>query len=63
MQSHSDIAGVLSRAVSRPLLEKTFHMKIQSRKSFAHREGFEAILAKTEDTLARRHHEYCAAMV
>ena len=52
----------MSRAVSRPLLEKTFHMKIQSRKAFAHREGFEAILAKTEETLARRHADYCAAL-
>jgi hypothetical protein len=30
---HTEMASVLSRAVARPLLEKTFHMKIQSRYS------------------------------
>jgi hypothetical protein len=50
---HTDIAGVLSRSVSRPLLEKTFHMKIQSRKVFANRENFENLLAKTEDLLMK----------
>lgn len=50
---HIDTAGVLSRAVSRPLLEKTFHMKIQSRKVFSFRESFEAILEKTEDMLLK----------
>ena len=43
----------MSRAVSRPLLEKTFHMKIQSRKVFAHRENYETILAKTEEMLLK----------
>ena len=28
---HTEISAVLGRAVARPLLEKTFHMKIQSR--------------------------------
>ena len=51
--SHADVAGVISRAVSRPLLEKTFHMKIQSRKVFAHRESYETILAKTEEMLLK----------
>ena len=50
---HTDIAGVLSRAVSRPLLEKTFHMKIQSRKVFGNREAFENLLVKTEDLLMK----------
>ena len=52
-QVHSDVAGVMSRSVSRPLLEKTFHMKIQSRKVFTHRESFEMILAKTEEMLVK----------
>ena len=52
-QVHTDIAGVLGRAVSRPLLEKTFHMKIQSRSVFIHRESFETILDKTEQMLLK----------
>ena len=60
-QVHSDVSGVMSRAVSRPLLEKTFHMKIQSRKVFTHRESYETILAKTEDMLRKCHVEYCHA--
>ena len=52
-QVHSDVAGVMSRAVSRPLLEKSFHMKIQSRKVFTHRESYETILAKTEEMLVK----------
>ncbi len=53
---HTDIAGVLSRAVSRPLLEKTFHMKIQSRKVFTNRESYENLLGKTEDLLLKVRH-------
>lgn len=60
-QMHSDISGVMSRAVSRPLLEKTFHMKIQSRKVFIHRESYEGILEKTEQMLLKCHEEYCGA--
>ncbi|CAB4067311.1 unnamed protein product [Lepeophtheirus salmonis] len=45
-QIHSDIAGIFLRVISRPLLEKTFHMKIQSRKVFNHRESFESVLGK-----------------
>ena len=52
-QAHTDIAGVLGRAVSRPLLEKTFHMKIQSRTVFLHRESFDSILDKTEQMLLK----------
>lgn len=52
-QAHTDIAGVLGRSVSRPLLEKTFHMKIQSRTVFMHRESFESILDKTEQMLLK----------
>ena len=50
---YADIAGVLDRSVSRPLLEKTFHMKIQSRSVFVHRESFETILDKTEQMLMK----------
>merc|ERR1712226_1404591 len=60
-QVHANIAGVMSRAVSRPLLEKTFHMKIQSRKIFTQREGYETILAKTEEMLMKCHDDYCHA--
>ncbi len=52
-QGYTDIAGVFSRSVSRPLLEKTFHMKIQSRKVFLHRESYENILNKTEQMLLK----------
>ena len=62
-QVHSDVAGVLSRAVSRPLLEKTFHMKIQSRKVFTHRESFETILAKTEDMLVKVIYSICVFII
>ena len=51
--AHTDIAGVFGRAVSRPLLEKTFHMKIKSRTVFLHRESFETILDKTEQMLLK----------
>ena len=51
--AHTDMAGVFGRAVSRPLLEKTFHMKIQSRTVFLHRESFETILDKTEQMLLK----------
>lgn len=39
--------------VSEPLLAKTFHRKVQSKKIFTHRESFEAIIAKTEEKLAQ----------
>lgn len=43
----------MNRHVSRPLIEKTFFRKIQSRKVFTHRESFDTILAKTEDMLKK----------
>lgn len=52
-QAHSDIASILGRQVSRPLLERSFHRKIQSRKVFTHRESYETILTKTEDKMAK----------
>lgn len=44
--------------VSRPLLERSFHRKVQSRKVFAHRESFETIIAKTEEKLSKCRIEY-----
>jgi len=55
---HTEIASVLGRAVARTLLEKTFHMKIQSRKVFSQRESYEALLAESEEKLAKSHAEY-----
>lgn len=52
-QAHSDIASILGRQVSRPLLEKSFHRKIQSRKVFTHRESYETIISKTEEKLVK----------
>ncbi|XP_071442735.1 uncharacterized protein Stacl isoform X6 [Hetaerina americana] len=60
-QAHSDIASVLGRQVARPLLEKTFHRKIQARKVFTHRESFETILSKTEEVLQKCRQDYKAA--
>ncbi|XP_068082354.1 F-BAR and double SH3 domains protein 1-like [Anabrus simplex] len=57
-QAHSDIASVLGRQVSRPLLERSFHRKIQSRKVFTHRESYETILTKTEDKLVKCRQDY-----
>lgn len=52
-QTHADISGTLNRQVSRPLMEKTFYRKIQSRKMFTHRESFDTILTKTEEMLKK----------
>ncbi|GLG98247.1 Uncharacterized protein GBIM_04834 [Gryllus bimaculatus] len=60
-QAHSDIASVLGRQVSRPLLERSFHRKIQSRKVFTHRESYETILTKTEDKLVKCRQDYKTA--
>lgn len=57
-QAHSDIASILGRQVSRPLVERSFHRKIQSRKVFTHRESYETILTKTEDKLAKCRTDY-----
>lgn len=58
---HTEISAVLGRSVARPLLEKTFHMKIQSRKVFTQRENYERLLADNEDRLSKCHGEYRAA--
>jgi hypothetical protein len=52
-QAQSDIAFILGRQVSGPLLERSFHRKIQSRKVFTHRQSYETILTKTEEKLAK----------
>lgn len=44
--------------VSRPLLERSFHRKVQSRKVFTHRESFETIVAKTEEKLSKCRIDY-----
>ncbi|ERL91639.1 hypothetical protein D910_08968 [Dendroctonus ponderosae] len=53
LQALGDIASILGRQVSRPLLERSFYRKMQSRKVFAHRESYETIIAKTEEKLAK----------
>ncbi|XP_075235389.1 SH3 and cysteine-rich domain-containing protein isoform X1 [Lycorma delicatula] len=60
-QAHSDIASVFGRQVSRPLLERSFHRKVQARKVFAHRENFEVFITKAEDKLAKCRQEYKTA--
>ncbi|CAO1427466.1 unnamed protein product [Diamesa serratosioi] len=57
-QSTSELSNSLSRQVARPLLERSFHRKVQSRKVFTHRESFETIIAKTEDKLSKCRVEY-----
>ncbi|XP_046668557.1 uncharacterized protein LOC124359657 isoform X3 [Homalodisca vitripennis] len=60
-QAHSDIASVFGRQVSRPLLERSFHRKVQSRKVFAHRESFELVVNKAEEKLAKARQDYKAS--
>ncbi|XP_065351584.1 uncharacterized protein Stacl isoform X20 [Cloeon dipterum] len=62
-QAHSDIASILGRQVSRPLLERSFYRKIQSRKVFTHRESYDTILHKTEDMLTKCRQDYKAAFL
>ncbi|XP_059620492.1 uncharacterized protein LOC132264349 isoform X1 [Phlebotomus argentipes] len=57
-QSTSDVANALSRQVARPLLERSFHRKVQSRKIFTHRESFDTIIAKTEEKLSKCRMDY-----
>uniref|UniRef100_A0A336K301 CSON012985 protein n=1 Tax=Culicoides sonorensis TaxID=179676 RepID=A0A336K301_CULSO len=57
-QANSEISNTLSRQVSRPLLERSFHRKIQSRKVFTHRESFDTIIAKTEEKLSKCRIDY-----
>ncbi|XP_054275366.1 uncharacterized protein LOC128994676 isoform X9 [Macrosteles quadrilineatus] len=60
-QAHSDIASVFGRQVSRPLLERSFHRKVQARKVFAHRESFELVVNKAEEKLAKARQDYKAS--
>uniref|UniRef100_A0A1I8PL17 Stac-like n=1 Tax=Stomoxys calcitrans TaxID=35570 RepID=A0A1I8PL17_STOCA len=57
-QASNDVAHVLYRQVSRPMLDKSFHRKVQSRKIFTHRESFETIIAKTEEKLSKCRLDY-----
>ncbi|XP_054736674.1 uncharacterized protein LOC129243579 [Anastrepha obliqua] len=57
-QASNDVANVLSRQVSRPMLDKSFHRKVQSRKIFTHRESFETIIAKTDEKLSKCRLDY-----
>merc|ERR1719422_418851 len=56
--SHTEISASLGRNVAKPLLEKTFHMKIQSRKVFKQREAFERMINENEDRTTKSHIEY-----
>merc|ERR1719328_679745 len=56
--SHTEISASLGRNVAKPLLEKTFHMKIQSRKVFKQREAFERMINENEDRTTKSHIDY-----
>ncbi|KAL0892101.1 hypothetical protein ABMA27_015303 [Loxostege sticticalis] len=60
---YGNAAASLERLVATPLVEKTFHMKVQARKLFAHREGCEVILAKADDQLNKSRQEYRTAFL
>jgi len=55
---HTEISAALGRNVAKPLLEKTFHMKIQSRKVFSQREAFERLVAENEDRTTKSHVDF-----
>lgn len=52
-QALGEIGAILGRQVSRPLLERSFHRKIQSRKVFSQRDSYDVIIEKTEDKLVK----------
>ncbi|XP_069354954.1 uncharacterized protein Stacl isoform X14 [Maniola hyperantus] len=60
---YSNAASALERVVATPLIEKTFHMKVQARKLFAHREGCELILSKADDQLNKSRQDYRTAFL
>ncbi|XP_045474668.1 uncharacterized protein LOC123680682 isoform X5 [Harmonia axyridis] len=62
-QALGEIGSILGRQVSRPLLERSFHRKIQSRKVFSHRESYDVIITKTEEKLAKCRQDYKNAYV
>lgn len=47
----ADIANCLNRQVSRPMLDGTFHRKLEARKIFQHREQLENALEKASQQL------------
>lgn len=57
-QATIDVASSLSKQVARPLLERSFYRKVQSRKVFTHRESFDTIISKTEEKLSKCRIEY-----
>ncbi|XP_058459240.1 uncharacterized protein LOC131435409 isoform X2 [Malaya genurostris] len=57
-QATIDVASSLSRQVARPLLERSFYRKVQSRKVFTHRESFDTIISKTEEKLSKCRIDY-----
>lgn len=57
-QATIDVASALSRQIARPLLERSFYRKVQSRKVFTHRESFDTIISKTEDKLSKCRIDY-----
>ncbi|KAJ8732806.1 hypothetical protein PYW07_015405 [Mythimna separata] len=59
----NNAAQSLERLVATPLIEKTFHMKVQARKLFAHREGCEVILGKADDQLTKSRQDYRGAFL
>ncbi|XP_045485684.1 uncharacterized protein LOC110999062 isoform X2 [Pieris rapae] len=59
----NNASSSLERTVAVPLIEKTFHMKVQARKLFAHREGCEVILGKADDQLNKSRQEYRTAFL
>ncbi|XP_052750416.1 uncharacterized protein LOC113511962 isoform X3 [Galleria mellonella] len=60
---YNNAATSLERLVATPLIDRTFHMKVQARKLFAHREGCEVILGKADDQLTKTRQEYRAAFL
>ncbi|CAH0728804.1 unnamed protein product, partial [Brenthis ino] len=60
---YSNAASSLERVVATPLIDKTFHMKVQARKLFAHREGCEVILGKADDQLNKSRSDYRTAFL
>ncbi|XP_063361151.1 uncharacterized protein LOC134650180 isoform X3 [Cydia amplana] len=61
--ANNNAATALERNVAAPLVERTFHMKVQARKLFAHREGCEVVLAKADDQLTKSRQDYRAAFL
>ncbi|KAJ0179833.1 hypothetical protein K1T71_004424 [Dendrolimus kikuchii] len=60
---YNNAASSMERLVATPLIDRTFHMKVQARKLFAHREGCEVILGKADDQLNKSRQDYRAAFL